>query len=259
MPIDFHAGANRYSYAARPADPDWADALRAIADPRDRRVLDIGCGGGIYSRGFAELGARHVTGIDFSAQMVNAAREKTPVGLPVEYRQGDAAATGLPDACADLVFERALIHHLADLDACFREARRLLAPGGMIIVQDRTPDDVQVPASPDHLRGYFFELFPRLLKIEMGRRPVAETVSAALARQDFERVTARAVWETRRGYPDFNAFATDLKARTGRSILHELSDDELLRLAEYIYEKLPPGAPIAERDRWTVWHAAAAT
>src|SRR5262249_9808097 len=82
-----------------------------------------------------------------------------------------AVATGLPMASADIVFERALIHHLGDLKACFAEARRVLVPRGTLIVQDRTPADVDLPGSPEHLRGYFFERFPRLGDVERTRRP----------------------------------------------------------------------------------------
>src|SRR3954470_601792 len=77
----------------------------------------------------------------------------------------------LPAASKNVVFERALIHHLKDYKACFAEAHRVLVPGGSLIVQDRTPDDVELPGSPEHVRGYFFERFPRLLAVELARRP----------------------------------------------------------------------------------------
>ncbi|WP_344640396.1 class I SAM-dependent methyltransferase [Kitasatospora cystarginea] len=86
------------------------------------------------------------------------------------FRQGRAEETGLPDGSADIVFERALVHHLDDLPTAFREARRVLAPGGTLIVQDRTIEDVRRPGSADHLRGWFFEFFPGLLEPGV-RRP----------------------------------------------------------------------------------------
>ena len=81
----------------------------------------------------------------------------------------------------NIVFQRALIHHLKDYRPCFAEARRVLAPGGTLIVQDRTPDDVRLPGSAEHLRGYFFECFPRLLAVELARRPTDAAVRDALA------------------------------------------------------------------------------
>ena len=40
--IDFHADANRTTYAQRDADAGWAGAMRKIVDPAGRRVADIG-------------------------------------------------------------------------------------------------------------------------------------------------------------------------------------------------------------------------
>ena len=50
MAIDFHATANRNTYATRQADDGWQAAMRRLVDPAGTRVADIGCGGGIYSR-----------------------------------------------------------------------------------------------------------------------------------------------------------------------------------------------------------------
>ena len=110
-------------------------------------MVDIGCGGGTYTRAWSQLGARRVVGVDSSAPLLASAREDHGALPGVEFVEGDAAATGLPDGEADVVFERALVHHIADLGPLIAEARRLLRPGGTYLVQDRTPDDVAVPGS----------------------------------------------------------------------------------------------------------------
>ena len=53
-------------------------------------------------------------------------------------------------------------------------------PGGTFLIQDRTPDDVTQPGSVSHPRGFLFEVFPRLLEVENGRRRSAATVTAEL-------------------------------------------------------------------------------
>jgi SAM-dependent methyltransferase len=78
----------------------------------------------------------------------------------VTFRRGEATATGLPDASADVVFERALIHHVPDLAAVAAEAAGVLHPGGVLLIQDRTPDDVAQPGAVAHPRGYLFDVFP---------------------------------------------------------------------------------------------------
>ncbi len=253
MKIDFHAPANRYSYAGREVQPDWVTVVRPLVDPVAKRVVDIGCGGGLYSAAWAALGAAEVTGVDFSAEMVRTATEKNRGRINIVFKQGDALATGLPAASADIVFERALIHHLTDYDACFREASRLLVRGGRVIVQDRTPADVALPGSPEHIRGYFFECFPRLLETEKARRPTVQAVEQALGSSGFGALQTVAVWETRKRYDDFRGFATDLRGRVGRSILHALTDTELNELAGFIGQRLPANTPLVEKDRWTIW------
>jgi len=252
--IDFHLEANRFTYAARTAAGDWSGIVRDLADPTGKRVLDIGCGGGIYSAEWARLGANSVIGIDFSDQMLIAARERNADLANVTFAKASALETGLPDRSADIVFERALIHHISDRSACFAEAYRLLAPGGLYIVQDRTPDDVRVAASAEHIRGFFFERFPRLLEIEIGRRPDADTLTAGLITAGFDNPVIRRIRETRRSYAAFDELAADLAARTGRSILHALDDAEIAALIDHVRAHVPAG-PLTEREPWTIWAA----
>lgn len=255
MRIDFHNEANRGTYGTRQADWTWREAMLRIIDPAGKRVADIGCGGGIYSRAWDDLGAAAVIGIDFSAQMIADARSSNPDRSSLSFHRGDAAATGLPDAAVEIVFQRALIHHLPELSAAFREARRILAPGGTLIVQDRTYEDVLTPASPHHLRGYFFETFPRLLEIERDRRPAAATVTLALEQAGFTALSASPLAEVRRQYTSLQELQDDLRARTGRSILHALSDVELDYLIDAISSRVENAFPLDEQDFWTVWTA----
>lgn len=255
MPIDFHANQNRYTYSGRDVDPAWVQAIQAFVEPKGKRVADIGCGGGIYTLAWHALGAAQVTGVDFSAEMVAASQECAAGIENLRFVQGDAIETGLPSGNYDIVFQRALIHHLSSYDACFAEARRLLVPGGLLLVQDRTLEDVNLPGSSEHLRGYFFDRFPRLRAIEAGRRPAPDNVSAALKANGFTDITRSSLWETRRSYESFEPLSRDLAARTGRSILHELDDEELASLIDYIRSQLPAQGLILERDRWTLWAA----
>jgi ubiquinone/menaquinone biosynthesis C-methylase UbiE len=255
MSIDFHSEGNKDTYAGRTAQADWARAIGGMLDPVGKRVIDVGCGGGIYTRAWADLGAAHVTGVDFSQVMVDAATAESAGRANIGFQLGSADHTGLPAQSADVVFERALIHHLDDYQACFAEATRLLAPGGMLLVQDRTLDDVRLPGSAEHIRGYFFECFPRLTAFESGRRPSDAQVRQALEAAGFARIETRTLWETRKTHDRFETLALDLRARTGRSILHELNDAELDELVAFIANRIPASDAIVEKDRWTVWSA----
>lgn len=257
MPIDFHDPATRGTYAQRSADSSWSDRMAALIDTRGVRVADIGCGGGIYSTAWLDLGAESVVGVDFSEQMVLAAKNRAEGRSNLSFITGDASNTGLPSSSYDVVFQKALIHHLPDPVSAFAEAKHLLAPGGTLIVQDRTMDDVRQPGSAEHLRGYFFEVFPKLLSVEEQRRPEQTVVAASLRSAGFDEVATSHLAELRRSYSDVDSLREDLAARTGRSILHELTDAELSTLIDAICAKVSDVGPIDEVDYWTIWMAKA--
>jgi ubiquinone/menaquinone biosynthesis C-methylase UbiE len=252
MGIDFHDVGNRQTYSGRTADASWRDQVVALVDPAGAHVVDVGCGGGTYTRAWHELGAATVTGVDFSEPQCASAREEHCDLTGVGFRLGDAAATGLDSGSADVVFERALIHHVPDLGAVVAEAARILRPGGALLIQDRTPDDVAQPGSATHPRGWLFDVFPRLLDVENGRRRTAAAVTAGLAAAGFSDITTTPLCEVRRRYADRGDYLAEIGNRTGRSILHELTDPELVHLVAELERRLPDG-PLVEQDRWTLW------
>ena len=256
MGIDFQDAANSRTYSGRTADGSWRSAALALTDPVGADVADVGAGGGTYTRAWHELGAATVAAVDSSAPILSAARDSHGDLPGVRFVLGDAAATGLPDGSVDIVFERALVHHVPDLLAVVAEARRVLRPGGVYLVQDRTADDAFEPGSPSHPRGWFFDVFPRLRAVESARRPDTEKVFGAMGEAGFRHLSARSLWETRRAYADREDYVSEIRQRTGRSILHELTDDELEHLVERLRFLLPEG-PVIERDRWTLWRAVA--
>lgn len=159
MNIDFHDQKNKATYSGRTVDHSWSQAMLKLVDPTGKHVVDVGSGGGIYSRAWLELGAASVIGVDFSQVMLSAARENTQDLAAITFVHGDALSTGLPDYSADIVFARALIHHLDDLDAFFTEMFRLLRPGGVCIVQDRPWRIFSLPGLQSIFAATFFPVF----------------------------------------------------------------------------------------------------
>ncbi|MFB5192050.1 class I SAM-dependent methyltransferase [Alicyclobacillus fastidiosus] len=254
--MDFHSDRVKYMYSGRNVHLQWVRAVREWLCVDGLQVVDLGCGGGLYDEAWIAAGARSVVGVDASAVMIEAAREAYGTRSDISFAVADARATGLEGNAYDVVFSRAVIHHmqLREVTELLREAYRLLRSGGSVLVQDRTVEDVLLPGAPDHIRGYFFEMYPRLRDVEVRRRHAVSEVSTAFAEAGLCRVSVERMWETRSEYSDFQGLERDLLARAGRSILHELSDAELRALVANIRKKLRC-RPIVDRDRWTVWRA----
>lgn len=254
--MDFDAAQAARVYSDRSVDPAWSAWCGELLSPAGRDVVDIGCGGGIYSRGFASLGARSVVGVDRSAQYVAEAMQASTGVAQLRFQLGTASATGLPEGCADLVFERALIHHLSEAEQRGNalEARRLLRPGGRLCVQDRTVEDVEAGEPAYWIRSALMRSYPRLLEVERARRPSGAAYEALLRSAGFATIERHAWAETRRRYASFDELEREILSRKGKSILFELSDVELRAYCRVLRQE-SAGHPLVERDRWTVWLA----
>lgn len=121
-----------------------AAILEAAGTGPYRRLVDLGSGTG---RMLTLLGPRAQTalGLDLSQQMLNIARNHvTEAGLTVcELRHGDIFGTRLPDGEADLVVVHQVLHYLADPAAAVKEAARITAPGGRLIIVDFAPHKLE--------------------------------------------------------------------------------------------------------------------
>jgi ArsR family transcriptional regulator len=127
------------------AESDVEAAILAAAGPGPfRRLVDLGSGTG---RMLTLLGphAEAAMGLDLSQQMLNLARTRvTEAGLArCELRHGDIFGTRLPGEYADLVVVHQVLHYLADPAAAVREAARIVAPGGKLLIADFAPHKLE--------------------------------------------------------------------------------------------------------------------
>ncbi|WP_216829776.1 class I SAM-dependent methyltransferase [Alkalihalobacterium elongatum] len=256
MGIDFHSNKNKSSYTTRKADKSWVEAINTLVPIDDMAVaLDVGCGGGIYCKALSDMGVNFVTGVDFSGAMLDAAKVHCKDYHNISFNHGSAFETGVESNRFDLLLERALIHHINDLRSCFTEGYRVLKDGGYYIIQDRTPEDCLLAGSDQHIRGYFFERFPKLIEKETKRRHSSQFVIETLNEVGFKHIEEIKLWETRKVYDTKEQLLKDVRARTGRSILHELDNEELKQLVKHLDQSLPADINIIEKDRWTIWKA----
>lgn len=127
-----------------------AFVARLVALGARGRMLDIGTGpGDIPLIAVDQIADATVVAIDLAPRMLALAerrRAASPHGDRVELRLADAKALDFEDASFDAVFSNTILHHLADPRPLLREARRVLRPGGVLLVRDlyRPPNPTRV-------------------------------------------------------------------------------------------------------------------
>jgi SAM-dependent methyltransferase len=109
--------------------------VAALPDPPYPRVVDAGCGTGFASWAMArDAGARHLTGIDVSAEMVARYRERLAAlpGVEVEAHVADVLDMPVPPAAADAVVSTMTLHWIPDRSGAIAAMAAALRPGGVL-------------------------------------------------------------------------------------------------------------------------------
>jgi len=138
-------------------DRYWLRCLvKEAASVKPLRIVDLATGTGDVAFALARrLPEAAVTGLDLSEGMLDKAREKaagSDAARNISFVQGDCLATGLPDACADVVTIAYGVRNFADIAAGYREMMRILRPGGKLCV-------LELSAPTGKLTGVLYRLY----------------------------------------------------------------------------------------------------
>ena len=167
------------AYYERPA------TLSLLPDVRGKRVLDAGCGPGVYAEWLVDQGAE-VVALDANAKMVRLARER--LHGCVDIRQADLSQPldFLSDASFDLVLAPLVLDYVADWHTVFGEFFRVLRVGGILVFSAEHP----FPKFQDHREGSnYFEVerveyewtgFGPHVRVPSYRRPLSAMIQPLL-------------------------------------------------------------------------------
>jgi SAM-dependent methyltransferase len=111
--------------------PTYDAAIHRVGLSSGQRLLDLGCGVGVFLGAAAERGAR-VYGLDASSELLELARARVP---GADLRVGDMQFLPYEDDFFDLVTSFNSIFFAADMTAALREAGRVAKPGAPVVIQ----------------------------------------------------------------------------------------------------------------------------
>src|SRR5262245_19222335 len=134
LPVDFGKAAADYGRYRQGFPEEFFARLGQLGIGRaGQRILDLGTGTGLLARALARRGCV-VTGLDPCEDLIEEARRAdAEAGLRIEYVRGFAEATGLVAGSFDVVCAATCWQWFDQLRAA-REACRLLAPGGALVI-----------------------------------------------------------------------------------------------------------------------------
>jgi ubiquinone/menaquinone biosynthesis C-methylase UbiE len=131
-----------FTWEKRVVEVALKDMERLLQDPdlHCAVVLDAGCGQGKALKPLQQrFRPARLIGVDVDSHALTAAdAEARRHGLEVELLEADCAHIPLPDASVDLVFCHQTLHHLVRQEETLAEFRRLLKPGGLLLLAEST-------------------------------------------------------------------------------------------------------------------------
>jgi SAM-dependent methyltransferase len=150
--LDHHLQGERARLAlmSRLLDPMHRRHIESLGVHSGARAAEVGCGNGSISAWLAErVGPRgRVVAVDLDLSLVGARAPN------LELRQGDIVAGPVDRGGFDLVTARAVLHHVADVDAALRNLAASLAPDGALLLIE--PDFLPVSvAEPPEVRAFW--------------------------------------------------------------------------------------------------------
>ena len=110
--------------------------VRDCVDLNSKKILDVGCGGGIFSEALAET-AKHVTGLDLGEESLQVAREHAADNniSNIEYVKTTVESYAVSSSSRfDVISCMEMLEHVPEPESIIQSCRQLLKPGGSLFL-----------------------------------------------------------------------------------------------------------------------------
>lgn len=174
-------------------------------------AADLACGTGRTGTWLKNHGVAEIDGVDLTPEMLARARVR---GVFRRLVEGDVGTTGLETAAYDLATASLVDEHLPDLNPMYREAYRLVRPGGFFVLVGYHPQFIMISGMPTHFRNASGEEIAITTHIHLLSDHVTAALSAGWQLREMkeqviedEWVALKPKWERFRHHPIAFAFA----------------------------------------------------
>ena len=167
------------AYYERPA------MLSLLPEVRDKRVLDAGCGPGVYTEWLVQHGAQ-VTACDANGKMVRVTRQRLGDKAQVVQADLELPLDFASDSSFDLIIAPLVMDYIKDWMAAFKEFHRVLADGGILLFSMEHP----FPKYLDHQQAsnyfdtdlveYTWRGFGTQVNVPSYRRPLSAVINTLI-------------------------------------------------------------------------------
>ncbi len=218
----------------------WRGALAGHFTPAaSKPLLDLGSGTGIWSSLLADWFETDVVAVEPSKGMRRQAAQKRPYPR-VFYMGGDAERIPLRDGSCTHAWLSTVIHHVPDLSRCARELRRVLAPGGRVLIRS---------AFSGRMGGIMWaRFFPAARRLADEKGPTVDGTVKSFAVAGFQRQSLTSVAEI--SAPSLHAYYDKIRTRadTWLTLIPDEDFEGGLNLLAKFAEQGPPGPVISTLD-----------
>ena len=163
----------------------------------DDEVVDVGFGFADQDLYWMQhFAPKRIIGINITPEQVRVARQRVAErGLSdrIDLREGSATATGLPDACCDVVIALECAFHFRTREHFFHEAARILRPGGRIVLADSIPTGPEFNSWRNPFRALLNDAIRASLAVPRDNVYPSAVYAAKLAAAGFESVTVESI------------------------------------------------------------------